>query len=71
MGVEAHYDSSVDVVSIRIRDGSAKYVIEGRGNFVIFADDNGVWCIDLEVKQWGEDYGKIAELFKKVFSNLK
>ncbi len=41
----AYYDASVEVVSIRFRDGEVKYVIEGVGNFAIFADDNGVWGV--------------------------
>lgn len=44
---EAYYDASVDIISIRIRNGKPKHVIEGTGNFVIFADDNRIWAIDI------------------------
>ncbi len=56
----AHYDTSVEIVSMRLRDGGEpKYVVEGSGHFAIFADENGVWGgVDLEVVKWdGGDYG--------------
>ena len=36
--VTVNYDPSVDAISIRVRPGETRYVIEGSGNFVIFAD---------------------------------
>ena len=62
--VRYYYDSGVDVVSIRLRDGEPKYVIEGSGNFVIFADDLGVWSVDLEVKKWGGEHGDVVRKMK-------
>ncbi|WP_245522549.1 hypothetical protein [Vulcanisaeta distributa] len=62
----AYYDASVEVVSIRFRDGEVKYVIEGVGNFAIFADDNGVWGVDLEVKRWVSDRGEVVNVFRRV-----
>lgn len=63
--VTAYYDTSVEVISVRIRNGELKYVVEGSGNFVIFADDDGVWAVDLEVKKWRGDYKEVVETLKK------
>ncbi|AAL62761.1 MULTISPECIES: hypothetical protein [Pyrobaculum] len=61
----AYYDTSVEVISVRIRNGEPKYVVEGSGNFVIFADDDGIWAVDLEVKRWRGDYKKVVEALRK------
>ena len=53
--VQAYYDRRADVLSIAVRDGEPKYVVVGRGTFVIFADDEGVWSIDLEAEAWDTD----------------
>ena len=52
-----------DVLSLRARDGEPKYVIVGRGTFVIFADDRGIWGIDIEAEEWDDDPG---EIFNKI-----
>jgi hypothetical protein len=53
--VEVIYDTRADVLSIRLRDGEPKYVLVGRGTFVVFADDRGVWAVDLEAESWDAD----------------
>ena len=57
--VNATYDRRADVLSITIREGEPKYVVVGRGTLVMFADDNGIWSIDLETEEWDTD----VELF--------
>ena len=61
--MHATYDRRADVLSIRLRDGQPKYVVVGKGNFVIFADDDGIWQIDLEAESWDTNPDK---LFKKM-----
>jgi len=51
---EVKYDDRADAVSIRLRDGEPRYTVVGRGSFVIYADDNGIWAIDLEVERWDD-----------------
>ncbi|MFP3168617.1 MAG: hypothetical protein RXR01_05870 [Thermoproteus sp.] len=53
--INAHYDGRADVLSISMRDGEPKYVVVGRGTFVVFADDEGIWSIDLEAESWDSD----------------
>jgi hypothetical protein len=53
--IEVTYDRRADVLSIRLRDGEPEYVLVGRGTFVVFADDRGVWAIDLEAESWDAD----------------
>ncbi|WP_054850493.1 hypothetical protein [Vulcanisaeta sp. JCM 14467] len=62
----AYYDASVEVVSIRFRDSEVKYVIEGTGNFAIFADEHGIWGIDLEVKRWVNNQGEVIDVFRRI-----
>ena len=62
----AYYDASVEVVSIRFRDGEAKYVIEGAGNFAILADEHGIWGVDLEVKRWVGNYREVVDVFRRI-----
>jgi hypothetical protein len=61
--MDASYDSRADVLSVRTREGEPKYVIVGRGTFVIFADDKGIWGIDLEAEEWD---GDPSEIFNKI-----
>ena len=61
VSANAYYDVSVEVVSIRLRDGEPKHVIEGTGNFTIFADEHGIWGIDIEVKRWLGDHEVVAK----------
>ncbi|WP_229657641.1 hypothetical protein [Thermocladium modestius] len=61
----AHYDTSVEIVSMRLRDGEPKYVVEGSGHFAIFADENGVWGVDLEVVKWDGDYGEVINALSR------
>ena len=63
--VRALYDPSVEVLSIRFRDGEARYVIEGVGNFAVFADEHGVWGVDIEVKKWLDNYEEATNTLKK------
>jgi len=55
MPMDAEYDAKADVVAIRTREGEHKYVVVGRGTFVIFADDNGIWGIDIEAAEWDSE----------------
>ena len=68
---KAYYDASVEVVSIRFRDGEVKYVIEGSGNFTIFADENGIWGVDLEVKRWAGSYREVVDAFRRIKAEVK
>ena len=61
--MDATYDRRADVLSVKVRDGQPKYVAVGRGTFAIFADDEGIWQIDLEAENWDTDIDKI---FKKI-----
>jgi len=63
MTTHATYDRRADVLSIKARDGQPKYVVVGRGTFVIFADDDGIWQIDLETESWDTNPD---EIFKKM-----
>ena len=64
----AYYDWRVDVLSIDIRDvkGKPRHVVVGRGTFAIFADDEGIYSIDIEVESWDSDIDidKLMELMK-------
>ena len=62
--MHATYDRRADVLSIRSRDGQPKYVVVGKGTFVIFADDDGIWQIDLEAETW--DATNPDKLLKKM-----
>jgi hypothetical protein len=62
--MHASYDMRADVLSVRTREGEPKYVIVGRGTFVIFADDDGIWGIDLEAESWDDQ--NIEEALKKI-----
>jgi uncharacterized protein YuzE len=53
--MDASYDSRADVLALRTRDGEPKYVVVGRGTFVIFADDDGIWGIDIEAAEWNSN----------------
>jgi hypothetical protein len=59
--MDASYDVRTDVLAVRTREGEPKYVIVGRGTFVIFADDSGIWGIDLEVEEWDGDPNQILK----------
>jgi len=61
--MDTTYDRRADVLSIRSRDGQPKYVVTGRGTFVIFADDDGIWQIDLEAESWDANPDRV---FKKM-----
>jgi len=61
--MHATYDRRVDALSVRARDGQPKYVVVGKGTFVIFADDDGIWQIDLEAETWDTNPDRV---FKKM-----
>ena len=63
--MDASYDMRADVLAVRTRDGEPKYVIVGRGTFVIFADDKGIWGIDIEAEEWDDDSSEIFNKIKK------
>jgi len=62
----AYYDRRADVLSIDIRDGEPRHVVVGRGTFVVYADDEGIYSIDIEVESWDSDIDidKLMELMK-------
>jgi len=62
--MHATYDRRADILSVRTRCGNPKHVIIGHGTFVIFADDNGIWQIDLEAETWDDE--NIEETLKKI-----
>jgi len=62
--LNATYDRRADVLSVTIREGESKYVVVGRGTFVVFADDNGVWSVDLEAEEWNRDVESVFRLVK-------
>ncbi|MDT7874482.1 MAG: hypothetical protein RQ859_03765 [Pyrobaculum sp.] len=47
-----------------MREGEPKYVVVGRGTFVIFADEEGIWSIDLEAESWDSDVDEVFPLMK-------
>jgi hypothetical protein len=51
----AYYDRRVDVLSIDIRDGEPRHVAVVRGTVVIYADDKGIYAIDIEAEKWDTD----------------
>jgi len=60
----AYYDRRTDVLSVTMREGEPKYVVVGRGTFVIFADEEGIWSIDLETESWDSDVDAVFPLMK-------
>jgi len=62
--LRTYYDRRADVLSITMRDGEPKYVVVGRGTFVVFADDEGIWSIDLEAESWDSDVDAAFPLMK-------
>jgi hypothetical protein len=60
--MDVAYDSRTDILAVRVREGEPKYVVVGRGTFVIFADDAGIWGVDLEAESWDQD---VDDIFKK------
>jgi hypothetical protein len=62
--LRAYYDKKADVLSVATREGDPKYVVVGRGTFITFADDNGIWQIDLEAESWDSDLDEVLPLMK-------
>ena len=60
----AYYDRRADVLSVTMREGEPKYVVVGRGTFVIFADEEGIWQVDLEAESWDSDVDEVFPLAK-------
>jgi uncharacterized protein YuzE len=63
----AYYDRRADVLSIDIRDGGEpRHVVVGRGTFVVYADDAGIYSIEIEAESWDTDIDidKLMELMK-------
>jgi hypothetical protein len=62
----AYYDRRADVLSIDIRDGGEpRHVVVGRGTFVIYADGQGIYAIDVEAERWDcGDVDRQMELMK-------
>jgi len=51
-------------LSITLREGEPKYVVVGRGTFVIFADEEGIWQVDLEAESRYSDVDEAFPLMK-------
>jgi hypothetical protein len=51
----AYYDRKVDVLSIVFRKGRPRHVVVVRGTAVIFADDEGIYAVDIEAEKWDTD----------------
>ncbi len=62
--LQAHYDRRTDVLSVAVRRGEPKYVVVGRGTFVIFADERGIWRIDLEAESWDSNVDEAFPIMK-------
>ncbi len=62
--LQAYYDRRADVLSIAVRRGEPKHVIVGRGTFVIFADEKGIWQIDLEAESWDSNVDEALPIMK-------
>jgi hypothetical protein len=62
--LRTYYDRRADVLSVTMREGEPKYVVVGRGTFVIFADEEGIWSIDLEAESWDSDVDEMFPLMK-------
>jgi hypothetical protein len=62
--VQAYYDRRSDILSVVAREGRPKYVVVGRGTFVIFADEDGIWRIDLEAESRDSDVGALFTTIK-------
>ncbi len=60
----AYYDRRSDVLSVTMRESEPKYVVVGRGTFTIFADEEGIWSIDLEAESWDSDVDEAFPLMK-------
>ncbi len=59
----AYHDKKADVLSVTMREGEPKYVV-GRGTFVIFADEEGIWQVDLEAESWDSDVDAVLPLMR-------
>jgi hypothetical protein len=53
----ALYDPDVDVLTVKVRDGEYKTVKIAKGEVVVYADDMGVWQIDVLVHRWADPDG--------------
>ncbi|MGC9052088.1 MAG: hypothetical protein ACP5J3_14305, partial [Pyrobaculum sp.] len=53
----ALYDKDSDVLTVRLREGEYKAVKIAKGEVVIYADDMGVWQIDVHVHKWDDSDG--------------
>ncbi len=62
--LQAYYDRRADVLSVTMREGEPKYVVVGRGTFVIFADERGIWRIDLEAESWDSNVDEAFLIMK-------
>ncbi len=46
------YDPKVDIVEVRFRDGRVKHTISGKGEFIIYIDEEGAYWIVVLVNKW-------------------
>jgi hypothetical protein len=62
-GVQAYYDRGADILPVVAREGRSKYVV-GRRTFVIFADGDGIWRVDLEAESRDSDVDVVFTTIK-------
>ncbi len=60
----AYHDRKADVLFISLREGEPKYVVVGCGTFVTFADEDGIWQVDIEAESWDSDVDEAFPLMK-------
>jgi hypothetical protein len=48
----ALYDPDVDLLTVKVRDGDYKTVKVAKGEVVVYADDMGIWQVDVLVHRW-------------------
>ncbi len=49
------YDPEVDVVEVRFRDGRVEKTLSGKGEFIIYMDEEGAYWIVVLVHKWDKD----------------
>ncbi|ACB39452.1 hypothetical protein [Pyrobaculum neutrophilum] len=53
------HDRRAEALGLRLRTGEPRRVLVGRGTFVIYADDHGIWGIDVEVERWDRNPAEV------------
>jgi hypothetical protein len=61
---QAYCNRKAGILSTAAQEGEPKHVVAGRGTFVISADENGIWPIDLEAEGWDSDVDEVLPLMR-------